>query len=134
MQSPISEYLKSVKKAYENGQATEHSHRGFLQTYLQSISDCLVTNEPKRQKCGAPDYIIERKGVPIGYIEAKDIGIDLDKIEKSEQLKRYFTSLDNLILTDYLEFRLYRCGQKLLSCRIAHIADGKLHFDSDNYQ
>ena len=84
--SYISEYLKSVKTTFENGQATEHSHRGFLQTYLQNLSDCIVTNEPKRQACGAPDYIIERKGIPVGYIEAKDIDADLDKIEKLEGL------------------------------------------------
>lgn len=130
----INEYLKSVKTAFENGQATEHSHRGFLQTYLQNLSDCIVTNEPKRQSCGAPDYIIERKGIPVGYIEAKDIDVDLDKIEKSEQLKRYFLSLDNLILTDYLEFRFYRNGQKLETCRIAKIENGKLKPIEDNFE
>ena len=132
--SYISEYLKSVKTTFENGQATEHSHRGFLQTYLQNLSDCIVTNEPKRQACGAPDYIIERKGIPVGYIEAKDIDADLDKIEKSEQLKRYFTSLDNLILTDYLEFRFYHHGQKLETCRIAKIERGKLKPLEENFE
>ena len=132
--SYISEYLKSVKTTFENGQATEHSHRGFLQTYLQNLSDCIVTNEPKRQACGAPDYIIERKGIPVGYIEAKDIDADLDKIEKSEQLKRYFTSLDNLILTDYLEFRFYHHGQKLETCRIAKIEKGKLKPLEENFE
>ena len=132
--SYISEYLKSVKTTFENGQATEHSHRGFLQTYLQNLSDCIVTNEPKRQACGAPDYIIERKGIPVGYIEAKDIDVDLDKIEKTEQLKRYFTSLDNLILTDYLEFRFYHHGQKIETCRIAKIEKGKLKPLEENFE
>ena len=102
---PINGYLKEVKKIYSAGNATEHSYRGDLQNLVSNmIKDISITNEPKRQKCGAPDYIIQRKDVPIGYIEAKDIGIDLDKIEKSEQMKRYLGSLDNLILTDYLEF------------------------------
>lgn len=131
---PVSQYIHDVKTAFENGQATEHSHRGFLQAYLQNISDCLVTNEPKRQSCGAPDYIIERKKVPVGYIEAKDIGIDLDKVEKSEQLTRYFASLDNLILTDYLEFRLYRKGVLVNKIRIAQIdTNGKLKAIESEY-
>ncbi|MCP4398935.1 MAG: hypothetical protein GY801_16755, partial [bacterium] len=40
-----------------------------------------------------------------------DIGVSLDKTDKSEQMTRYRSSLDNLILTDYLEFRLYRQGK-----------------------
>ncbi len=35
----------------------------------------IVTNEPARiRDVGAPDYSITRKDIPIGYIEAKDIG------------------------------------------------------------
>jgi Predicted helicase len=47
--------------------------------------------------------------VPILYIEAKDIGVSLDKIEKSEQMARYY-GYANLVLTDYVEFRFYRNG------------------------
>jgi predicted helicase len=47
--------------------------------------------------------------VPILYLEAKDIGVSLDKVEKSEQMARYF-GYTNLVLTDYLEFRFYRNG------------------------
>ncbi|MEK6336327.1 MAG: type ISP restriction/modification enzyme, partial [Acidobacteriota bacterium] len=69
--------------------------------------DITATNEPKRVDCGAPDYIITRGQTPLGYIEAKDVGVSLDNAEKSEQLNRYRESLGNLILTDYLEFRWY---------------------------
>lgn len=41
------------------------------------LPDILVTNEPARINCGAPDYVLTRKEVPVGYIEAKDIGVDL---------------------------------------------------------
>ena len=100
---PIDKYLKEVKQRYTAGISTEHSYRSDLQILLNELVDGItVTNEPKRQRCGAPDYIIQRKEVPIGYIEAKDVGLDLDKIEKRVQLKRYLASLDNLILTDYL--------------------------------
>ena len=117
---PINEYLKQIKKRYNAGIFTEHSYRGDLQVLLTDLVKGInVTNEPKRQKCGAPDYILQKKEVPLGYIEAKDIGIDLNKIEKSDQIKRYLPSLDNLILTDYLEFRFYKYGQKVKSINIA---------------
>ncbi len=67
-------------------------------------------NEPARIACGAPDFIVERNGVPIGHIECKDIGVDLDRTAASAQLLRYRDSLPNLILTDYLAFRRYTNG------------------------
>ena len=47
--------------------------------------------------------------MPILYVEVKDIGESLDKIEKSNQLARYY-GYTNLVLTDYVEFRFYRNG------------------------
>jgi len=123
---PIDEYLKQVKQRYAAGISTEHSYRADLQNLiLLMVKGIQVTNEPKRQKCGAPDYIIQKKQVPLGYIEAKDIGIDLDKTEKSEQINRYLQSLDNFVLTDYLEFRFYKYGQKVHEIKIASIENGK---------
>ena len=34
-------------------------------------------------------------------MEAKDVNVSLDKTEETDQLGRYFNSLENLILTDY---------------------------------
>ena len=123
----ILEYIKEINKRYSFGISTEHSYRADLQNLVEDLIDGItITNEPKRQKCGAPDYIIQRKEVPIGYIEAKDIGIDLNKIEKTDQLKRYFGSLDNLILTDYIEFRFYQYGKKVKEVKIATIKNGNI--------
>ena len=68
-------------------------------------------NEPSHVECGAPDFIVEHSGVPIGYVECKDVGVNLDNAERSDQLKRYRGGLPNLILTDYLEFRWYVRGR-----------------------
>jgi len=59
---------------------------------------------------GIPDFLVRRDGEIIGYIEAKPPDADLRDAEASEQLKRYLESLPNLILTNLLEFRLYRHG------------------------
>ena len=42
--------------------------------------------------------------------------------------------MDNLILTDYLEFRFYHHGQKLETCRIAKIEKGKLKPLEENFE
>ena len=68
-------YLKSVQKNLAAGNATEHTHRPALQGLLESLEPGLTaTNEPKRMTdVGAPDYILVRRGVPLGYVEAKDV-------------------------------------------------------------
>lgn len=130
----INEYLKKVKKLYSNGISTEHSYRADLQELIEGlVKGITITNEPKRQKCGAPDYIIQRKEVPIGYIEAKDIGVVLPKEEKSDQMARYLKSLDNLILTDYLDFHFFKFGQKVKEIKITSIENDKLIIHPENF-
>lgn len=81
----------------------------------------------------APDYIITKGSVPVGYIEAKDIGADLNSKQYKEQFDRYKKPLDNLIINDYLTFRLYRDGVLVATISIGHIRDGKIKSVSGNY-
>src|SRR5690554_4796341 len=122
-------YLSNIIKRYNLGNATEHTFRGDLQQLIESVvPDISATNEPKRQTCGAPDYILIKKDIPVGYIEAKDIGDkDLDGIKKTgnkEQFDRYKGSLTNLIFTDYLNFHLYRDEEFITKIAIAEIQNG----------
>lgn len=122
----INNYLDKVNQHYKSGHATEHTYRGDLAELIKAIaSDVLVTNEPKRQSCGAPDYILTKKDIPVGFIEAKDIGDkDLQGIKKTgnkEQFDRYKASLNNLIFTDYINFHLYREGELVTKTSIAEI-------------
>lgn len=96
--------------------------------------DVVATNEPRRIKAGAPDYVVTKGETPLGYIEAKDIGVSLDKTEKSEQLGRYLGSLGNLILTDYLEFRWYVEGEHRLTARLASQNGGVLQLEPTGAQ
>ena len=120
---PLRVYFKRLKTTYATDQATEHSYRSALENLIEGLGDNRVRalNEPKRVECGAPDFIVERGGVPIGHVECKDVGVPLDLVEKDTQLKRYRESLPNLILTDYLEFRWYVEGDLRLKARLAHI-------------
>jgi len=115
-------YIDDVSKRYATGTAREHTYRPSLQVLLEGvIPGILASNDPARIECGAPDFILSRRKIDVGYIEAKDIADELDKTEKTEQLKRYRDSLDNLILTDYLEFRFFLDGAKVEVVRIGEI-------------
>lgn len=132
----IEQYLQNISKRYKTGISREHSYRGDLQTLLESLlNNTLVTNEPARIKCGAPDYILTRQNIPVGYIEAKDMGDpDLEgKNKNKEQFNRYKESLPNLIFTDYLNFRLYRDGDFITAIRIADIEDGTITPQPENF-
>jgi len=134
----LEQYIDNINKRYKLGNATEHTFRGDLQQLLESLVPTIrATNEPKRQSCGAPDYILTKKDVPVGFIEAKDIGDkDLEGAKKTgnkEQFDRYKASLSNIIFTDYLDFHLYRDGQFVMKIAIGEITDKGIKPLTDNF-
>ena len=130
----LTQYVQILNTRYQTGISREHSYRGDLQTLLSALlPDVLVTNEPARIECGAPDYILTKKDIPVGYIEAKDIGIDLASKSLKEQFDRYRASLNNLIFTDYLDFHFYKDGLFVTKVAIAGIQGGKIIALPDNF-
>ena len=130
----VQEYIDKIHKRFITGISREHSYRGDLQTLLETLApDVLVTNEPARVACGAPDYIITRKNIPIGYIEAKDIGSDLSNKSYKEQFDRYKQSLNNLIITDYLTFQLFIDGVFVTSIAIGDIKGNRIVARPENF-
>lgn len=124
----IEEYIKQVQKLYQTERAREHAYRPAFEKLIRSLSpDLTVLNDPARTEFGAPDFIfLNKAGFTIGYTETKDVGVDLDKVEKSEQMQRYF-GYSNLILTDYLEFRFFRNGEKYgENIKIAEVSNGQI--------
>jgi len=131
----IHEYIAKLSTQYKTGIAREHAYRGYLQTLLEELAPgILATNEPARVACGAPDYILTRTNIPIGYIEAKDIGKALDAKEYKEQFDRYKGSLNNLIITDYLDFWLYRDGELVSKTRIGEIAGKNIRATEEHFK
>ena len=122
MEKDIRNYLNIVEADLKRGIATELTHRSSLEVLLESYKDSIqASSDPKHIGCGAPDFIVERRKVPLGYVETKDVGVDLDRIEKTDQMKRYLPALNNLILTDYLEFRWYVNGKERLRVKAAEV-------------
>lgn len=81
----LDNYIDNINQRYKRGNATQHTFRGDLQQLIESIvPEVRATNEPKRRDCGAPDYILTKKDILVGFIEAKDIGDkDLEGKKKS---------------------------------------------------
>ncbi|HOG20665.1 MAG TPA: N-6 DNA methylase, partial [Salinivirgaceae bacterium] len=135
----IAQYIDNIDKRYRLGISTEHTFRGDLQNLLETlVPEIQATNEPKRQSCGAPDFIITKKDIPVGFIEAKDIGDnDLDGTKKAgnkEQFDRYKASLSNLIFTDYLNFHLYIDGEFVTKISIAEITEKGIKPLTENFE
>jgi predicted helicase len=127
-------YVAEIDKIYHAGNATEHSYRPALKNLLEAITSGLtIINEPRHIACGAPDYIITRDGIPVGYIEAKDISVGLDNKANNEQFNRYKQSLGNLIITDYLTFRLFTEGNQIVSVSIARESGENITPDKKQY-
>lgn len=134
MNKNISEYLNKLASKLKQGNATEHTYRGDLQLLIESMFPRInATNEPKRIACGAPDYILLREDIPVGYIEAKDIDAALRDKKHQEQFNRYKNSLDNLIITNYVDFELFINGEFIDSVSIARVDGNKLTPLTDNF-
>jgi len=122
-------YLKSIQKNLQKG--SERSHYPALKNLIDDRDrgiDAVI--EETGNKAGVPDFTVNRRELLVGYIEAKDIDLDLDQVEKTEQLQRYREAFPNLILTNYLEFRWYVNGQPRLKEVLAEKNEQKLTLKS----
>lgn len=133
----IKEYIAAVNQQFKTGIAREHAYRPALQQFLSSLMPfAVVTNEPARVACGAPDFIVSEKktGLPIAFFEAKDIDdSDLDgRRSHKEQFSRYKSSLDTIVFTDYLDFHLYESGEWVENVRIGEIRGDKIVLVKEN--
>lgn len=111
-------YLAEIMKSAARGDAREESFYPALGSLLNEFSnstnkkDIHVTVLPKKTDAGNPDFRIWRGNRIVGYIEAKILGKNLDEVEKTEQISRYSATFPNFILTNFIEFRLYKSGRR----------------------
>src|SRR3989339_768686 len=113
MENIFEKYLQSVSAKFSHKETSEMGYRTDFEILLKEIFEAInvrrIDHDARAQEGNKPDFIVMKNSVPILYLEAKDIGVPLDKVEKSEQMARYY-GYANLVLTDYLEFRFYRNG------------------------
>jgi hypothetical protein len=117
----FSKYLKELSAVALQGDAREESFYPALADMLAEVAQTSgrthvrVTTLPKPTDAGNPDFRLwNGTDRIVGYVEAKKPTEErLDLIEDSEQLRRYRSTFPNLILTNFLEFRLYRNGERV---------------------
>ncbi len=115
----LKNYLENIKDISTNDK--EHTHRTALQNLLQAIKEnqdkqnkISIKQEPNNDKegRGAPDFLITKDFLTLGYIENKRVNANLDNIIKSDQILKYTKLSPNIILTDYLRFVLLSLNEK----------------------
>ena len=115
MQKIFENYIQSISSKFVHKETSEMGYRTDFEILLKGIFESInvkrIDHDAKAKQGNKPDFVVLNYDVPILYIEAKDIGVSLDKIEKSEQMTRYY-GYANLVLTDYVEFRFYRNGKR----------------------
>lgn len=113
MKDIFEKYIQSVASKFSHEETSEMGYRSDFETLLKGVFETLkvsrIDHDAKSMDGNKPDFVVYNHEIPILYIEAKDIGVSLDKVEKSEQMARYY-GYTNLVLTDYVEFRFYRNG------------------------
>src|SRR3989304_7447799 len=123
----LNSYLERIFEITRTGDATEESYYSCLEELLKSFAVSInreniqITTLPKRTDAGNPDFRIwDGKQNIIGYIEAKrPLEENLARFEDTDQIKRYLKTFQNLILTNFFEFRLYRNGHLIDKVQIA---------------
>ena len=115
----LKSYITKLYEIASRGDAREESYYFALGVLLKEYAESQdkrnihITALPKNTEAGNPDFRVwDGKQHIVGYIEAKEPKVEfLDKVEGSEQLKRYRHTFPNLLLTNFFEFRLYRNGE-----------------------
>lgn len=115
----LQDYINGIFARSKTGDATEPTYYSDLENLINKWATknvnkkVSVTPLPKKTEAGNPDFRIwDGKQHIIGYIEAKAPTVeDLRVIETTDQLKRYRSTFPNLMLTNFLEWRLYRDGE-----------------------
>lgn len=131
----LNQYIETIHKRFQSGIAREHAYRADLESLIRElVPDIEITNEPANvTDCGNPDYVITKGKIPIGFIEAKDLGKDLNDKQYKPQFDRYRKALDNLIITDYLWFQFYQNGEIVTEIRIGNIRNNKIEPLTENF-
>jgi very-short-patch-repair endonuclease/type I restriction-modification system DNA methylase subunit len=132
----LNKYLAELQAHLTTGEAREHTYRPALISLFESFNDIQAANDQARTAHGATDFVYRSKSnldIVLGYGEAKDINVSLDKTEKTEQLDRY-SGYNNLLLTNGIEFRFYKNGKRYSQVEVAKLKDLSLTAIPENFQ
>ncbi|MDO8136599.1 MAG: hypothetical protein Q6354_03070, partial [Candidatus Brocadiales bacterium] len=127
----VKKYSKEITSIRDTGKASEFSYRtpfqNLIDHYARAKGLSLKTiQEQKRERFGAPDFaVLAHDSIPHGYIETKDIDVNLSDIltgrlrADKERLDKYLEAVPNLVLTNYEDFCLFRDGKKIATASLS---------------
>lgn len=132
-------YCQEIQEMFTCGEAREESYYSILERFIDGMSDGIKGKEinviikPRSNGFFKPDFMLlnERVGL-IGCIEAKIPGKNLDLCENEAQMKRYFETYPNLILTDFLEFRFYNFQHRMVTVCLGTLEKGSILWQPGN--
>jgi len=132
-------YIEALKRI-DFSQASETSLRTAFENYINEfieeakLSAFKVLQEGKRiGSFGVPDFRISFNDSMLGYIETKKTDENLDKILKTEQIKKYRELSPNLLITNYIEFVWIKDEmiQRETLCYLSDIENKKIKLDNE---
>ena len=112
-------YWRNIQQTQSEAEATaELSLHSHLKTFLEQAAAHLgyathITHEPRRMETGRPDFVVKvQNGGVLGYIEAEAPDKNLEALtgHAQSQNARFIKNLDNFLLTNFADFRLYTGG------------------------
>jgi hypothetical protein len=118
----IKDYLNRLRAIAQQPHTTgELSYHGALEHLLHTLRpDLTLVHEPTRTVVGRPDFAILHQHALVGYVEAEAYAANLDSLppHARAQTEAFRQHLENFLLTNFLEFRLYRAGQEVMRARL----------------
>lgn len=137
----VERYIEELNAALGSGVPNEHTYRAALQTLLQNIINdgvrkekdkMAVADEAQRLDYGAPDYVLTRNGLAVGYIESRRLGEKGFLRKQKKQFERYKKAVSTIVFTDHLRFVLYENDKPTLYASLGEIKGGRVVINEDN--
>ncbi len=113
-------YFTELRKAYQDGSdnSSEFDGRTPLHNLLKELAgkNFNIKQEKYAEGVGIPDFTVkDDSGRVTGYLETKKPGTDCLKIAKSDQIKKYSSINENVLITNYHQFYWLK-SEELITC------------------
>ncbi len=85
----LQNYIQGISSKFAHEETSEYGYRTDFELLLKGIFESenisRFDHDAKTRGGNKPDFVVINNDIPVLYIETKDIGVSLDKVEKSEQ-------------------------------------------------
>jgi len=90
MKNLFEKYIQSISQKFSREETSEMGYRADFEILIKGIFESIdvrrIDHDAKAKQGNKPDFAVLKNDVPILYIETKDIGVSLNKVEKSEHM------------------------------------------------